>query len=404
MSKTPHNATYLATGPDGSIIAARDDATISIFSLENEGRRLVEKRNGGTTVLVEDDALVAEAMFKALKKSIGGASGASFGSSLGFSVGKDGPANRSVEKAYVVGALCIAALIVAAATLMQLSTPRPVAPQPVVIQREAPAPTIAPPVSPSTPPVQLSVEEINAAKGPQLAPASTEPPEQPQVELPTEMVVTPDAELAPPAIEESQIDSEPTQTEIPAAQTPPTPESETLDGAEPVAPVETPANDDEAALESDAIFGDRLETNEAVLAEMQEAARADIAATGPDLAAEQITQMREAVELLRSGQKLSPEFVAQLPPEVATVMKERGLVLTPEEAAAAINATSDGPPISIVSLPAAVVDQYRDEDGIPSIPESNSWLALGFSGPALPLPGAGEIRRPEDLGRFGLEY
>jgi len=119
---------------------------------------------------------------------------------------------------------------------------------------------------------------------------------------------------------------------------------------------------------------------------------------------EQIEQMRTAVEMLRSGQKLSPEFVAALPPEVATAMRERGLILTPEEAVAAANATSAAPPISIVRLPASVIDRHRDADGIPDIPESNSWLAIGASGPAIPLPGSGEIRTPEDLGRFGLQY
>lgn len=406
MSKLSHNATYLATGHDGSIICVRDDATLSIIALENDGHRLVEKRNGETTVLVEDDPLIAGSMLKAIKENVQPqAQRGRFGSSLDFALGKPPKSRRNTEQIYVVGAFGLAALIVAVAALLQLTSPRPMPPQPVVVQRSAPVP--APMIAPSTAPAPqttLSVEEANAAKGPQLPPPSTEPPTQPTIELPTEMVVTPEAELTPPTIEESQADSDPTQEQIPAAQTPAVETPENADATTTPATSDAPQNDAEAAVDSDAIFGDRLETNEAVLAEMQEAARADIAATGPDLAAEQITQMREAVELLRSGQKLSPEFVAQLPPEVATVMKERGLVLTPEEAAAAINATSDGPPISIVRLPAAVVDQYRDADGIPSIPESNSWLALGFSGPALPLPGAGEIRRPEDLGRFGLEY
>lgn len=111
----------------------------------------------------------------------------------------------------------------------------------------------------------------------------------------------------------------------------------------------------------------------------------------------------EALKLLTNlqdigakGEQVTPEMLAGLPHEVAEVLADMGLVEGDKADA------PDGTPYRIIRLPENVMDGHRGPDGIPNIPERNSWASTG-NFVSLPLPGGGDIKSPETMKEFGLK-
>lgn len=95
--------------------------------------------------------------------------------------------------------------------------------------------------------------------------------------------------------------------------------------------------------------------------------------------------------------EITPEMLSKLPHEVALLLRENGIIGDVMEPA-----YTDGIPHRIIRLPDSVVDKYRGKDGIPSIPEANSWAATGNT-VRIPPPGGGDLKAPEDFARFGIQ-
>jgi len=103
-------------------------------------------------------------------------------------------------------------------------------------------------------------------------------------------------------------------------------------------------------------------------------------------------------KLTSESGEISAEMLNALPHEVARVLKEAGIVPTPT--------TQDpdapgGVPYRIIRLPEKVLEKHRGKDGIPSVPEADTWVATGNS-VSLPLPGGGDIKTVDDIKSFGL--
>ena len=94
---------------------------------------------------------------------------------------------------------------------------------------------------------------------------------------------------------------------------------------------------------------------------------------------------------------ITPEILAKLPHEMAQALRDTGVLDDP----AAMPEKGDAP-YAAIRLPAGVIDKYRGKDGIASIPENDTYAALGNRIP-LQLPGGGDIRKPEDLMLFGFK-
>lgn len=95
--------------------------------------------------------------------------------------------------------------------------------------------------------------------------------------------------------------------------------------------------------------------------------------------------------------EITPEMISKLPHDVALLLRESGIIGDVMEPA-----YTDGVPHRIIRLPDSVVEQYRGKDGIPSIPEANSWAATG-NVVRIPPPGGGDLKSPEDFARFGIQ-
>lgn len=115
---------------------------------------------------------------------------------------------------------------------------------------------------------------------------------------------------------------------------------------------------------------------------------AQAVADNPAAAAAALQRLQDAKSVIANGGKLSPATVAKLPHDLARSLREAGLV--------------DETARSITRLSPAIVDQYRDRNGIASIPEVDTWTAVGGN-VVLPLPGGGNIASAEDIEGFGLE-
>lgn len=94
-------------------------------------------------------------------------------------------------------------------------------------------------------------------------------------------------------------------------------------------------------------------------------------------------------------------MVRQLPHEIAQKLRDAGAVLTDEEVAQASRA-GGGPSFKIVRLTPEIYERLKDKDGIPTVPQANSWAATGGN-VRIPLPGGGEIKTPDDMAAFGLK-
>ena len=228
-----------------------------------------------------------------------------------------------------------------------------------------------------------TVEEANAARGPAPAPQPVAPA-QPQIDLPSQVHLEDlPAEVAA---------GERVLQEIKDAETA-TPNADQSASAMPVASSEADANNPLAS---------RVAEAEQNLQAAAADARATVADAGADQAATDVEQMKQALDMLNSGNKIPPSIAEQLPHDLAQQLRAAGAIMTPEEVAAASSATPGAPSFSITKIPANVVDSYRDADGIASIPDQNSWLAAGGT-VRLPLPGGGDLRSTEDFESFSLQ-
>lgn len=129
---------------------------------------------------------------------------------------------------------------------------------------------------------------------------------------------------------------------------------------------------------------------------------ADAAKVAKD-AAKNMTAAEQA-ELLKMMEQMAgmdpssipPEMLEKLPHEIAQTLRETGVIGNPEAMPEKGKA-----PYAAIRLPAGAIDKFRGKDGIASIPENDTFAALGNK-ISLQLPGGGDIHKPEDLKLFGF--
>lgn len=125
---------------------------------------------------------------------------------------------------------------------------------------------------------------------------------------------------------------------------------------------------------------------------------AGLVATGmPQAKAVEVAAQLEQLAQLGGEEGITPEILAQLPHDVARLLKENGLLENMEKPAG-----EAGVPFAIIRLPESVIDKYRGKDGIPAIPVNDSYAALGNK-VSIPLPGGGDVKDPQDLEAFGFK-
>lgn len=207
-------------------------------------------------------------------------------------------------------------------------------------------------------PTPQSVEAANLGHRPEIAAAAA--PAQPSIEIPTRV---------------STVSVDP----VPAA---------------PAAAIATPATADQAT--GAAGIAERTSAAIESMNGSQAEARDLIAEVGAETVSSQLDGMRDVLATLTSGGKLTPEAIDKLPHELAASLRAAGALQSLEDVAA------DAGTYSILRLPPTVVDQYMDADGVPTIPDANGWVATGGY-VRVPLPGGGDVSRPEHLLAFGLE-
>jgi len=258
-----------------------------------------------------------------------------------------------------------------------------------------------------------SVEERNAAEGPRPTPetaAPATPPAQPVVDLPSNMrtetppgepvdVGTAGPQSALEMIREATAGARDTGAETPV----PAPAAETAETTVPgpapaTAVAETPSASGTGDEVADSLGERAVEAAEQFEAAQAEANRA-VSESGTEQAATELELMKQALAILTAGNKLTPEQAEGLPHDLAARLRAAGAIQTLEEAAAIAGPEAT---YSIVRLPTHVIDSHRDADGIPTIPQENSWVARGGV-VNVPLPGGGDITSPDDFDLFGLE-
>jgi hypothetical protein len=108
-----------------------------------------------------------------------------------------------------------------------------------------------------------------------------------------------------------------------------------------------------------------------------------------------LQQIQEMMKL--DPTSITPEMLDKLPHEMAQILRQTGVIDSP----ASMPEKGDAP-YAAIRLPEAAIDKFRGKDGIASIPENDTYAALGNKIP-LQLPGGGDIRKPEDLKLFGFK-
>ena len=134
----------------------------------------------------------------------------------------------------------------------------------------------------------------------------------------------------------------------------------------------------------------------------QAAARDAVKQNGVDASAEDIAKLQSVVQVLKEGRKIPEEVVRGFPPDLAKALAEKGVVETPDEAAARLAGATGEKGYAVIHLTPDVLARYHDKDGMQTIPSTNAWVTTG-NNVVVPLPGGGEIKRPEDLAAFGLD-
>ncbi|NTF16820.1 hypothetical protein G6L37_00075 [Agrobacterium rubi] len=94
---------------------------------------------------------------------------------------------------------------------------------------------------------------------------------------------------------------------------------------------------------------------------------------------------------------ITPDMLSKLPHDIAQALRDTGVLDNPGAIPEKGNA-----PYAAIRLPEGVIDNFRGKDGIASIPENDTYAALG-NRISLQLPGGGDIRKPEDLMLFGFK-
>lgn len=157
---------------------------------------------------------------------------------------------------------------------------------------------------------------------------------------------------------------------------------------------ETPAAKDSAEAAKPAEKSDAKPTDDKKDADAAKVAKA---------AAKNMTAAEQA-ELLKMMEQMAgmdpssipPEMLEKLPHEIAQTLRETGVIGNPEAMPEKGKA-----PYAAIRLPAGAIDKFRGKDGIASIPENDTFAALGNK-ISLQLPGGGDIHKPEDLKLFGF--
>ncbi len=134
----------------------------------------------------------------------------------------------------------------------------------------------------------------------------------------------------------------------------------------------------------------------------REEARKVVKDQGTDAAADEVAKLKSAASTLQDGGKLTPEIVRGLPIELAKRLTDEGAVETQEETAARIAGATGKKSFTIVHLPPGTLEHHVDKDGVPTIPDGDSWAMTGGN-VVLPMPGGGEIHSPADFALFDLD-
>lgn len=114
------------------------------------------------------------------------------------------------------------------------------------------------------------------------------------------------------------------------------------------------------------------------------------------LSKEEAARMIDTMNLIRGhvtrGEKIPENLLAQLPEGIREQMSA---------AAAGAPIVDESAPVMVLK-PNQVALAGTDQFGIPSVPQENSWVRTnGMT--MLPLPGGGDIKKPEDFQSFGLK-
>ena len=255
------------------------------------------------------------------------------------------------------------------------------------------APQLSAPVVDKPDFLALPEETSPAPAGPEASPATKTPDVVKPAALPA---YTPDLYKQKTAPEAPKADPEPK----PVAETakPVAPAAATTEPATAVPPAALPK-------EAEKVSAVSPEAPSAVPAGTQAGKADPAAAKAVEGAMKSGMDQKDALETLKQLQALTkmdpsditPEMLSKLPHEIAQQLKDTGVLANP----AAMPETGDAP-YKAIRLPEQVFEKYRGKDGIASIPENDTYAALG-NRILLQLPGGGDIRKPEDLEGFGFK-
>ncbi len=96
-------------------------------------------------------------------------------------------------------------------------------------------------------------------------------------------------------------------------------------------------------------------------------------------------------------QGLTDELINTLPTQVVDFLIQSGILTVVSNSASTQSESTK----NITTLPNEILEYYRDESGIASIPRENSWI-FNKGLITLPLPGGGDIKSVKDFADFGL--
>lgn len=101
---------------------------------------------------------------------------------------------------------------------------------------------------------------------------------------------------------------------------------------------------------------------------------------------------------LSQGAEVTPEMLSSLPPAIAERLQA---ARSGQQQGGSAGEASPEQQVARMT-PQAMARAGKDPFGIPNIPEANTWA--GTNGRVrIPLPGGGDIRKPDDMVLFGLE-
>lgn len=168
-----------------------------------------------------------------------------------------------------------------------------------------------------------------------------------------------------------------------------------LPAAAPIEAVEVSGSKDPAASATPAEKSDAKPTSDKQ--DAGDAAKAAKDAT-KDMSAAETAELLKQIEMMMQMDPtaITPDMLEKLPHEIAQTLRDTGVIGNPEAMPEKGKA-----PYAAIRLPPGAIDKFRGKDGIASIPENDTFAALGNK-ISLQLPGGGDIRKPEDLKLFGF--